>query len=85
MLAGFAAALAGDWFLAVRGASRTSPEFLYGVLAFSLAQILWSFAQGRAARPDARVFAGAALPLVLFSVVRLRPVLPNATGLAICA
>ena len=85
MLAGFAAALAGDWFLAVRGASRTSPEFLYGVLAFSLAQILWSFAQGRAARPDVRVFVGAALPLALFSAVRLRPVLPPATGLAICA
>lgn len=85
MLAGFAAALAGDWLLAVRGASRMSPEFLHGVLCFSLAQILWSAGQLREARPDWRVFAAAALPLALFSSVRLHSVLPPATGFAICA
>ena len=85
MLAGFAAALAGDWLLAVRGASRTSPEFLHGVLCFSLAQILWSAGQLREARPNLRVFAAAALPLALFASVRLHSVLPPATGFAICA
>ena len=85
MLAGFAAALGGDWLLAVLGAPRSSPEFLGGVLCFSLAQILWTVAQRREARPDTRVFAAAALPLALFAAVRLRPVLPPATGIAICA
>ena len=84
MLAGFVAALVGDWFLAVRGAPRTSPEFLGGVLCFSLAQVLWTIAQRREARSDSRVFAAAALPIALFATVRLRPVLPSATGIAIC-
>ena len=84
MLAGFVAALAGDWLLAVRGASRMSPEFLGGVACFFLAQILWSIGQLREARPDCRVFAAAALPLALFSAVRLRVVLPSATGAAVC-
>ena len=84
MAAGFAAAGIGDWLLAVRGASRTSPEFLLGVCAFAAAQLLWTAGQKREARPDARVFAGAALPLVAFSVARLRGALPPATWAAVC-
>ena len=85
MAAGLAAALAGDWLLAVRGASRASPEFLAGVLCFSLAQILWSAGQLRVARPRAEVFAAAALPLALFAGVRLRGALPPAAWGAVCA
>lgn len=85
MAAGFATALAGDWLLAVRGASRTSPEFLLGVAAFAAAQALWSVGQRREGRPVWRVFAGAALPLGVFAVARLRAALPFATWAAVCA
>lgn len=74
MLAGFAAAfLVGDMFLAVRCAPPHSAGFLYGVAGFSLAQLLWTAGQLREARPDMRVFAAVAVPLVLFSSVRLGP------------
>jgi len=74
MLAGFAAAfLLGDLFLAVRAASTSSVEFLFGVGGFSLAQIFWTLGQLREAKPDIRVFVAAAVPLALFVLVRLRP------------
>lgn len=74
MLAGFAVAfLIGDMFLAVRGASSRSVEFLYGVAGFSLAQMFWTIGQLREARPDWRVFLAAGVPLAAFVLVRLRP------------
>ena len=84
MLGGFAAAfLIGDYFLAVRGASVKSAEFLYGVAGFSLAQILWTAGQLREARPDWRIFLAAALPLAAFILARLHPpVLPPAATAA---
>ncbi len=85
MLAGFVAAGAGDWFLAIKGAPRASAEFLYGVLCFSLAQACWAAGQLREARPDWRMALALAIPLCLFSVVRVAPVLPPATGVAVCA
>ena len=87
MLAGFAAALLiGDMFLAVRGASPRSVEFLFGVAGFSLAQICWTVAQLREARPDWRVFSAVAVPLALFVLVRLRPpVLSASVMAAVCA
>ena len=86
MLAGFAAAfLIGDMFLAVRGAATTSVEFLYGVAGFSLAQVFWTIGQLREARPDWRVALATAIPLVAFTLVRLRPpVLPTVTMAAVC-
>lgn len=86
MLAGFAAAfLVGDMFLAVRGASTRSVEFLYGVAGFSLAQVFWTIGQLREARPDWRVFLALAVPLSAFALVRLRPpVLPPAAEAAVC-
>ena len=86
MLAGFAAAfLVGDMFLAVRGASVKSVEFLYGVAGFSLAQVFWTVGQLREARPDLRVILAALVPLSMFALVRLRqPVLPPAATAAVC-
>ena len=85
MLAGFLAAGAGDWFLVVRRAARGSSDFLCGVLCFSLAQILWTAAQAREARPNLRVAVALGVPLALFASVRLVQVLPPATGLAVWA
>ena len=85
MAAGFFAAGVGDWLLAVRGAPRASAGFLCGVLAFAAAQLLWAAGQRREAAPDARVLAGAAVPLLLFPVARLRGALPAATWIAVCA
>jgi len=86
MLAGFAAAfLIGDMFLAVRGASARSVEFLFGVAGFSLAQLFWTAGQLREAKPDLRVFVAAAVPLALFTLVRLRPpVLTPPAAAAVC-
>ncbi len=85
MLAGFAAAGMGDWFLAVKGAPSRSPEFLCGVACFSLAQVLWAVGQLREARPDWRMALALALPLGIFAGVRLAPLLPIATGVAVSA
>ena len=83
MMAGFAAALAGDFFLVAKASAKGSPGFLAGVACFSLAQILWTCGQLREARPDLRAFAAAAIPLAVFSLVRLGPILPPATGAAV--
>ena len=84
MLAGFTAAFCiGDVFLAVRGASSSSVEFLYGVVGFSLAQIFWTVGQLREARPNWRILAAAGVPLVTFAAVRLLPALPPMTGFAV--
>ncbi len=85
MGAGFAAALAGDFLLAVRGASRNSTEFLVGVCCFALAHLAWMAGQRRERPPDARVFFAAALPLALFAGVRLAGAVPPATHLALVA
>ena len=85
MLAGFVAAGAGDWFLAIKGSPRASPGFAYGVLCFALAQALWATGQLREARPDWRMALALAIPLCLFSAVRVAPTLPPATGVAVCA
>ena len=83
MSAGFAAALAGDYFLAYLAAPRSSPEFLAGVACFTLAQILWAAGQLREARPDTRALFAAGVPLLVFAAVRLRPVLPTAAWVAV--
>ena len=85
MLAGFAAALCGDWMLAVKGSPSGSGGFLVGVLAFSLAHIFWMAAHFAEARPDMRVALVAGVPLVLFAGVRLAHALPLATGIAVVA
>ncbi|MBR1588786.1 MAG: hypothetical protein IJ658_10725, partial [Kiritimatiellae bacterium] len=85
MLVGFFAAGAGDWFLAVKGAPRASVEFLCGVVCFALAQVCWAAGQLREARPDWRIALALAVPLGVFSGVRLFPVLPPATDVAVCA
>lgn len=85
MAAGFAAALAGDVFLAVLGASRASAEFLAGVVCFTLAHLLWMAGQRPEARPDARVVSAVALPIVLFVGVRLAGVVPTVTHVALVA
>ena len=84
MLAGFAFAFTGDWFLAVKGAGRGSSGFLAGVAAFSLAQAFWTVAQLREARPDARIVFAFGVPLVAFSAVRLAVALPPMTWAAVC-
>ena len=83
MLAGFFAAGAGDYFLVVRKAARGSSDFLWGVLCFSLAQVLWTAAQAREAHPNLRVAVALGVPLALFASVRLMPVLSPAPGFAV--
>ena len=85
MLAGFAAALCGDWMLAVKGSPSGSGGFLVGVLAFSLAHIFWMSAHLSEARPDLRVAVISGVPLALFAGVRLFHALPAATGIAVVA
>ena len=85
MLAGFLAAGTGDFFLVVRNASRGSADFLCGVISFSLAQVFWMAAQAREARPNLRISVALGVPLAIFASVRLMPVLPLATGLAVWA
>ena len=84
MLAGFAAAFAGDWFLAIKGSPPKSVGFLQGVLCFSLAQACWLVGQLREVCPDGRRAMALAVPLVAFAATRLFPVLPITTGEAIC-
>ena len=83
MLLGFAAAFAGDWFLAIQGASRGSGEFLAGVAAFSLAQVFWMAAHAREAQLSWRPTVVLAIPLGCFFGVRLCPVLDVNTAVAI--
>ena len=85
MLLGFLAAFVGDWFLAIRGSPRGSAGFLFGVGAFSVAQLLWMSAHVREARPDLRVLTALAVPLGFFSVVRLAPLLDATTATFVCA
>ena len=85
MMVGFLAAGMGDFFLVVRKATRGSSDFLCGVLCFSLAQVFWTAAQAREAHPNLRVAVALGVPLALFASVRLMPVLPPATGLAVWA
>ena len=83
MLAGFAAAFTGDWFLAVRGSPRGTLGFLMGVAAFSLAQILWMTAHVREGRFDWRTAIALAIPLGCFFGVRLWPGLDVRTACAV--
>lgn len=83
MLPGFLAAFAGDWFLAVLGSPRGTAGFLAGVAAFSAAQVCWTLAQLREARPDPRVLTAIAVPLAFFVTVRLFPVLDGPTAAAL--
>ena len=85
MLMGFVAAFCGDWLLAVKCSPPKSGGFLGGIVAFACAHLLWAAAHLRMARPDIRALALAGIPLVLFSAVRVSPVLPKATGLAVVA
>ena len=75
MLVGFLAAAVGDGLLAVMGCHRGTAGFLGGVAAFSVAQLSWTAAHLREARPDGRAFVLLAPPLSLFVGVRLWPVL----------
>ena len=85
MLAGFAAAFAGDWFLAIKGSPPKSAGFFYGVICFSTAQVCWTIGQLREARPSGYLSFALGIPLAVFSAVRLLPVLHCTTGLAVCA
>ena len=66
MILGFAAAATGDWFLAGPGRS-----FLGGVVAFSMAQVLWLAANVREGRFDARLAMAVACPLAALFIWRV--------------
>ena len=83
MLAGFAAAFTGDWFLAIQGSPRGSAGFLAGVGAFSVAQVFWMLAHVREARFDPRVLVALLLPLGVFVSIRLWPAVDGLTAGAI--
>ena len=84
MLAGFAAAFAGDWFLAIKCSPPKSTGFLHGVICFSLAQVFWMIGQLREVRPSGRLAFALGVPLAFFSTIRLLPILPFSTGMAVC-
>ena len=83
MVAGFCAAATGDWLLAVKGCPKGTIGFLGGVVAFSLAQLIWTLAHVREARPNLRVFTALAIPLSVFVGVRLWPVLTGVERVAL--
>ena len=83
MALGFAAALCGDWLLAVKCSPVASAGFLGGVVAFACAHLLWAAAHLRTARPSLCAFIFAAPPLAVFSAVRIAPTMPNATAVAV--
>lgn len=85
MLAGFLSAGMGDWLLAVKGCSLRSAGFLAGIAAFAVAQLLWMSAHMHEARPNAKAFVAAAVPLSVFVAVRLWPILTVAECVAISA
>lgn len=85
MICGFAAAGAGDWFLAIKASPVRSPGFLAGICCFAAAHLFWIAGQLKEARPDMRVFAAAAIPLLSFSCVRLAPTLPPGVSAAVVA
>ncbi|MBR2838412.1 MAG: hypothetical protein IKE55_06505 [Kiritimatiellae bacterium] len=85
MICGFAAAATGDWFLAVKASPVRSPGFLAGIACFAAAHALWMAGQLKEARPDLRVIAAAAIPLLSFACVRLAPVLPPVLAAAVVA
>lgn len=64
MLSGFAAAFAGDWFLAIRCCGVREPGFLCGIAAFACAHLLWSAANLRESKVEWK-----ALPVVLFPLI----------------
>ena len=85
MALGFAAALCGDWLLAVKCSPHRSPGFLCGIVAFACAHVLWASAHLRLAKPDLRAFVLAGIPLAVFTAVRVAPGLPRATAIAAIA
>lgn len=68
MILGFAAAATGDWFLAGPGHS-----FLWGVVAFSMAQVLWIAANARDGSFDVKLAVAACCPLAALFVWRVSP------------
>ena len=81
MLAGFAATFLT--FLKA-GSDMDSAGYLIGVAGFALAQVSWTIAQLREARPDWRVALALAIPLAMFALVRLHPpVMPPAANASV--
>lgn len=85
MVFGFAAAIAGDWMLAVRGSPTGSTGFLAGTGFFALAHVFWTIGQLKDSRPDMRAIVAFGLPVVAFASIRLAPTLSFATSTAIVA
>lgn len=72
---GLGATMVGDYFLAVRGASLTSREFLFGVGGFSLAQLLWILFLRRHAQWSRRIAAGLLFSFGILFGTRVIPAL----------
>jgi len=75
---GLAVTMAGDYFLAVRGAPLASDSFLYGVAGFSLAQTLWIAFLRRHAAWNPRLAAGLLFSFGVLFAARVIPALPSA-------
>lgn len=85
MLAGFAAAFTGDYFLVWLRSGVRQPGFLCGVVAFACAHILWAAANVRGSK-----VAWKALPVVLLPVLglfagRVRGNIPDTVLVAVSA
>ena len=75
---GLGATMVGDYFLAVKGASLNSREFLFGVGGFSLAQLLWIAFLRRHAQWSRRIAAGLLFSFGILFGTRVIPALHSA-------
>ena len=79
MALGFVAAFCGDWLLVFMRCGVRTTGFLFGVLAFSCAHILWMAANRHGVRPDWRALAVVVPPvmgLIAVRAVRCVPLTP---------
>lgn len=78
MAFGFAAAFTGDWFLIVRQSDVKDDGFLYGIVAFACAHLIWSAANWKESKVEWKTLPVVLLPLLGFFTARVYGRIPDA-------